>query len=91
MMLVSYSYFGKISLNRTYFICMYIIGWKGAAPTGTQKWVGSTTEELPSKRSKQGKYYYILIYSLNNNNTFFCSDATDTDDCFKQERQVTQH
>ena len=41
-------------ISLTDFTCMYIIAWKGAAPTGSQKWAGSNTEELPSKRSKQG-------------------------------------
>ena len=56
------------------------IAWKGAAPTGTRKWAGSTTEELPSKRSKQGNI--LSIYSLNIY-TFLCS-GTKKSASFKQ-------
>jgi hypothetical protein len=41
----------KISLTLLLYI---IIAWKGAAPTGNRKRAGSSTEELPSKKSKKG-------------------------------------
>ena len=48
----------------TDFTCMYIIAWKGAAPTGTRKRAGSTTEELPSKRSKQGIISLFILLTI---------------------------
>jgi hypothetical protein len=47
-MLVSHSYHGEDVSH------LYFIAWKGAAPTGTRKRAGSATEELPSKKSRQG-------------------------------------
>ena len=60
----------KISLT------VYIITWKGAAPTGTQKQAGFTTEELPSKNLKQGNI--LFIYSLNKINTSICSGTINS-------------
>jgi hypothetical protein len=48
-MLVSYFFHGEDTLAN-----LTIIAWKGAAPTGNRKRAGSSTEELPSKKSKQG-------------------------------------
>lgn len=41
-----------------------IIAWKGAAPTGSRKRAGSTTEEQPSKKSKQGMFSLSLFLKL---------------------------
>jgi hypothetical protein len=59
-MLVSYSYYGE-DISHQLPSHMYIIAWKGAAPTGTRKRAGSTAEELPSKRSKQGTIISLLV------------------------------
>ena len=44
---------------------LFVIAWKGAAPTGARKRAGSATEdsELPPKKSKKG-INISLIYSL---------------------------
>lgn len=52
-----------LSLTVTSLLCI-IIAWKGAAPTGSRKRAGSATEELPPKKSKQGKIYLKLSLFL---------------------------